>query len=490
MKKTKLSIIDLKILKEECGVVAAFSFSKENIVLDVYNALISLQHRGQDSVGIASFDGKEIKSIKNLGLVNQAITKTDLEEIVGYLALGHVRYPTIGAGGVQDAQPFLAKSKIGTIALAHNGNISNYGFSKDQLEKKKVTFCSTCDAELILNQLVEGINKKGDIFKAIEELMEVLDGGYSVCAITSKGQLIVFRDPNAIRPLCWGKTKNKIMFASESVALDINSIPLKGDIKAGEVLLITEEKIEQRILPKKTSKKHCIFEYIYFSRPDSIQEGRLIYNIRYELGRRLAKANPTKADIVVPVPDTSRPAAQGYSEESKIPMVEGLMKNRYVGRTFIMPGSKRKEAVRLKLNPVKELINGKDIILIDDSIVRGTTAGQIVSLLKESGANKVHFRVASPPIIGPCFYGIDLPNFEQLIANKKTVEEIRKFIGADSLAYLSIDDLVQSIGLKKEDLCLGCLTAIYPTPYAQKLAQIIKNKNPKEDLRIWEEKIV
>ncbi|MCX8163209.1 MAG: amidophosphoribosyltransferase [Candidatus Micrarchaeota archaeon] len=490
MDKKRLRVVDLKFLKEECGVVAAYSFKKKDVSLLIYNALIALQHRGQDSAGIASFDGKNINVIKNVGLVSEAIKKSELLEVEGYISLGHVRYPTIGAGGVQDAQPFLGSSKFGKIALAHNGNISNYGLSRDILEKKKIKFCSTCDAELILNNLILNLNNSKDIFVAIKNLMAELDGAYSVCAILDNGSLIVFRDPNAIRPLCWGADSQTIMFASESVALDINSIPLKGNVEAGQVIVIHKNKIEKKIVAPKTSSKHCAFEFIYFSRPDSIQEERLVYEVRYNLGKKLAQKEKIKADVVVPVPDTSRPAAQGYSEQLNIPIVEGLIKNRYIGRTFIMPATKRKEAVRLKLNPIKKLIEGKEIVLIDDSIVRGNTAGSIVSLLKEGGAKKVHFRVACPPIVAPCFYGIDLPNFDDLIAHKKSIEQIRQAIGADSLVYLTIDELVDCIGLPKEKLCLGCLSGVYPTIYSQKLAEIIKQKNPKEDLRIWEEKII
>jgi len=478
-------------LKEECGVVAVYSLEKEDVAFNIYTSLIALQHRGQDSAGIAVFDGKKINCVKNLGLVSEAIKKEDLEELKGYMGIGHVRYPTIGAGGIADAQPFVAQSSIGQIALAHNGNISNYGIRRKMLEEKGVGFCSSCDAELILNHFISCLkNSNNDIYQSLEKLMQELDGAYSTCAISSKGKLIVFRDPNAIRPLCWGENSKLIMFASESVALDVNSVPLKGDVNPGEVVVVENNKIEKKIVAKKTSNKNCIFEYVYFSRPDSIQNNKLIYNIRYEMGRRLAMRYPTKADIIVPVPDTSRIAAQGYSDYSKIPIVEGLMKNRYIGRTFIMPNKKRALAVSLKLNAVRPLIENKELIVIDDSIVRGTTAGPIISLLKKNGAKKIHFRVACPPIIAPCFYGVDLPTYEELIASKKSVEEIRKEIGADSLAYLTIEDLIASIGKKEQELCLGCLTGKYPTAHGQKLADLIKTRKRKEDLRIWEEKIV
>jgi len=483
--------VDSYSLREECGVVGAFSRSKKDVSRKIYRALTALQHRGQDSCGMATFNGKNIILHRDLGLVTEVFKRHDMQKLEGHLSIGHVRYPTIGAGGPQDAQPFLLKSHQGEIALAHNGNIANYGAMRDSLEKHGYKFSSTCDADLILAEFVECLKLKKNYFDAISLLMDELDGSYSVCAITQKGELIVFRDPNAIRPLCWGDDGDTILFASESPALDINKIPLKGDILPGEALIITSDKIEKKIVVKKISNRHCIFEYVYFSRPDSIEQGKLVYNVRMEAGRRLAHAAPAKADIVVAVPDTSRPAAQGYSEESGIPLVEGLIKNRYVGRTFIMPSQKdRMEAVRLKLNVIRDLVRGKDVVLIDDSVVRGTTSGPIITLLKDAGAKKIHMRIACPPVISPCFYGVDLPTFNELVAANKTVEQIRAHIRADSLAFLSIEDLVGSIGIDKKKLCLGCLTGVYPTKIGAKLAKLIKNKGTPDSIRIWEEKIL
>ena len=478
-------------LREECGVVAAVSLQGKDVSQALYRALIALQHRGQDSAGMAVLNNKKITLQRDLGLVADVFSKKDLEKLQGPLGVAHVRYPTIGAGGPQDAQPFLQKSKIGTIALAHNGNIANYGNVRERLEKLGHKFSSTCDADLILAQFVQGLEENQDVFGSISTLMDTLDGSYSVCSITSNNELIVFRDPNAIRPLCWGKNGEMLMFASESVALDINNIPLCGDVAPGEALIITKKGAEKKIIPKKTAKRHCAFEYVYFSRPDSVQEGRTIYEARILMGKLLAKASPAKADIVVPVPDTSRPAALGFSKESGIELVEGLMKNRYIGRTFIMPSQKeRMEAVRLKLNPLRHAIKGKRVVLIDDSIVRGTTAGPIVSLLKNAGAKEVHLRVACPPVISPCFYGVDLPTFDELIASKQSIEMIRQKCGADSLAYLSIEDLVKSIGIEKKNLCLGCLNGEYPTAFGGKLAALMKKKGKTDDVRIWEEKII
>lgn len=478
-------------LREECGVVAAISRSKKDVSQKIYRALTALQHRGQDSAGMASFSGKSITLHRGLGLVTEVFKRPDLARLEGYLCVGHVRYPTIGAGGPQDAQPFLQKFGGLQIALAHNGNIANYGLRREALEKKGFTLSSTCDADLILAEFINALNQKQDYFEAISISMDELDGSYSVCAITQKGELIVFRDPNAIRPLCWGDDGDTIMFASESPALDINKIPLKGDVSPGEALIITIDNIQKKTVAKKTSRRHCIFEFVYFSRPDSMQQGTLVYDARLEAGRRLAKTAPADADIVVAVPDTSRPAAHGFSLESGIPLAEGLMKNRYMGRTFIMPSQKdRLEAVRLKLNAVKQIVEGKNIVLIDDSIVRGTTCGPIIKLLREAGAKKIHLRIACPPVISPCFYGVDLPTFKELIAANKSVEQIKNAVGADSLAYLSIDDLVASTGLEKHNVCLGCLNGDYPTQIGAKLAKLIKSKGSNEDIRIWEEKVL
>ncbi len=478
-------------LHEECGVVGAFSFKDEDVAPLLYRALIALQHRGQDSAGMATFDGKRIKNHRELGLVASVFDEKTVGKLAGHAGIGHVRYPTIGAGGKEDAQPFAFKQPFGGIALAHNGNIANYGTLRRLLEEKGLKFCSTCDSYLILEVFVRQLQAHGlDIFKASAGLMKELDGSYSVCAVTAKNQLIVMRDPHAIRPLCWGKTDDVIMFASESVALDINQIPLCGDIAPGEVLIIGREGIRKKSVMAE-QPRHCIFEYVYFSRPDSVEEGKLVYEVRAELGRRLARSAPAQADIVVPVPDTSRPAAEGYSQVSGIPLVEGLIKNRYVGRTFIMPSQpKRLEAVRLKLNAVRGLVGGKRIVLIDDSIVRGTTSGPIVKLLRNAGAKEVHLRIACPPVVSPCFYGVDLPTFTELIAANKSVEEIRAVSGADSLAYVSIDDLVGAIGKNRADLCMGCLNGDYPTELGNRIAKMMKTRGAHEGVRIWEEKVL
>ncbi len=484
---------DDSALHEECGVVGCYSFKKGGDVAPLlYRALIALQHRGQDSAGMATFNGKKITNHRQLGLVSDVFDPDVLAKLAGPAGIAHVRYPTIGAGGPEDAQPFCVSFPLRGIALAHNGNIANYGTLRSLIEGQGHQLTSTCDADLILALFVQHLQKaKLDIFAGTASLMKDLDGSYSVCAITGGGNLVIFRDPKAIRPLCWGQTKDVIMFASESTALDINDIPLAGDIEPGACLVISSAGVQKKIVAPGKGRAHCMFEYVYFSRPDSVEEGRLVYDVRMELGRRLAKAAPVSADIVVPVPDTSRPAAEGYSQVAGIPLVEGLIKNRYIGRTFIMPNQEaRRNAVKLKLNAVKSLVAGKRIVLIDDSIVRGTTSGPIVKLLRDAGAKEIHLRIACPPVISPCFYGVDLPTFKELAAANYPIEKIREMTGADSLVYLTVPDLVASIGKPRKDLCLGCVSGEYPTPVGVKIAEMMKKKGFKDDVRVWEEKVI
>jgi amidophosphoribosyltransferase len=475
--------------REYCGVLGIYSFSGSEVATDIYMGLMNLQHRGQDSAGAAVSDGKEIRSVRGLGMVSDVLTQDSLGRLAGFAGIGHVRYPTIGAGGVEDSQPFVVKAGGKAFALAHNGNLSNYGRVKKKMMDEGYKFCSTCDAELILAAFAREYEQSADIFQACASLMKKIDGAYSVVLVSDAGELVAFRDPHAIRPLCWGRNSDKIVFASESVALDIIGCSLSGDLAPGEVVVVSKEGVKRKVVAA-GQPRHCIFEYVYFSRPDSKMEGRWIYEVRYKLGQSLARAAPVKADFVVPVPDTARSAAAGYSEVSGIPVAEGLIKNRYIGRTFIMPSQqKRTDAVKLKLNAVRHVVEGKRIVLIDDSIVRGTTMGPIVKLIRDAGAKEIHLRITCPPVIGPCFYGIDLPTYKELIAANKSVEEIRKIVGADSLAYQSVEDLVSAIGMPRQSLCLGCLTEDYPTPFGQEISKKIKlsEAKGKEGIRIWEE---
>ncbi|VVB99475.1 Glutamine--fructose-6-phosphate aminotransferase [isomerizing] [uncultured archaeon] len=477
-------------LRDHCGAFGIYSFSGEAVAHDIYYSLMNLQHRGQDSAGAAVADGKKISLIRKLGLVSEIFTEKAIRELPGFAGIGHVRYPTIGAGGAEDAQPFVEETKGRTFAIAHNGNIAAYGRIRKSMEAKGRKFSSTCDVELILAVFVEEYNKTQDYFAAAEGMMKRLDGGYSVVLVTDNGDLIALRDPQAIRPLCWGQNDEMFVFSSESVALDIIECELKGDLAPGEIVVVNKDGVKRKIASIASTPRHCMFEYVYFARPDSKMEGRWIDEVRGKLGESLARAAPVQADIIVPVPDTARSACVGYSRVSGIPVVEGLIKNRYIGRTFIMNSQKkRREAVKLKLNAVRHILQGKRVILVDDSIVRGTTAGPIVKLVRDAGAKEVHLRITCPPITGPCFYGVDIPSYTELIASKKSVEEIRRQTGADSLSYLSIDDLVSALGMKREHLCMGCLNGDYPTPFGKEISKKMREAGTKEGVRIWEEEV-
>jgi len=474
-------------LREYCGAFGIYSFSEKPVAQDLFMGLMNLQHRGQDSAGAATSDGKNICLAKGLGLVADVLNEKSVATLSGHLGVAHVRYPTIGAGGAEDAQPMVAKANGKQFAIVHNGNIANYGRARKAMEKGGARFCSGCDVELLLLAFIEAYNNKPDYFEAAAEMMKKVDGGYSVVLITDDGDLIALRDPQAIRPLCWGRTDDAIVFASESVALDIINCPLSGDLLPGEVVVVNKDGVKRKVVAGKAAR-HCMFEYVYFSRPDSKIDGKWVYEVRSKLGEYLAKASPVAADVVVAVPDTARSAAEGYSRASGIPVAEGLIKNRYIARTFIMPSQKKREqAVRLKLNAVRHIVEGKRVILIDDSIVRGTTSGPIVKLVRAAGAKEIHLRITCPPIIGPCFYGIDLPNYDNLIAVKKTVEEIRKAVGADTLAYQTTEDLVRALGMKKSELCLGCISEDYPTEFGQEISRRLKQEGGKEGVRSWEE---
>jgi len=475
--------------REYCGAFGIYSFSKKQVAHDIYLGLMNLQHRGQDSAGAAVSDGKKLSLVRGLGFVPQVLDTRAVSSLGGHLGIGHVRYPTIGAGGVEDSQPFVAEAAGRSFALAHNGNLSNYGAVRSEMEKLGCAFSSSCDAELILRVFVDEYKKKPDYFFAAAGTMARLDGAYSVVLISDDGTLVAFRDPQAIRPLCFGRDGERLVFASESVALDIIRCKLQGDLQPGEVFLVGETGVQRRMVAGEGKPRHCMFEYVYFSRPDSRIEGKWVYEVRHKLGAALARRSPVEADVVVAVPDTARSAVEGYSKQSGIPVEEGLIKNRYIGRTFIMASQqKREDAVRLKLNAVRHVLEGRRVVLIDDSIVRGTTVGPILKLVREAGAKEIHLRITCPPVIGPCFYGIDLPNYRSLIAAQKSVEEIRKFVGADSLVFQSVEDLVEAIGMPQEKLCLGCVNEDYPTSVGREIAKRVKESSAKGGLRVWEEK--
>ena len=447
--------------REECGVVGIYSKLGKNVTPLLHRALYALQHRGQDAAGFALYSEERIVERKGIGLVESVFKKEDLE-LEGTIGVGHTRYPTIGGCAEGDVQPTVYDG----IAIAHNGHIASYPDVKKELEKDGYTFHSTVDSEPMANYL----HRDKDIKIAVEKIMKNFEGSFSDVGIYH-GKLIGFRDQREIRPLVWGENKDFIMIASETVALDVNGIEYKGDIRGGSYFVVEEGNLD-RVQVVERLPHHCMFEYVYFSRPDSVINGRSVRLVRALLGEELARESPAKVDVVVPVPDTSRTAAMAFAKASNIEYDEGLIKNRYIGRTFIMPSQeKRKNAVKLKLNPVKEVVADKSVVLIDDSIVRGTTMKEIVQLVRDAGAKEVHVRITSPPIKAPCFYGVDIPTFKELIADNKGVDQIKEFIGADSLAYLSLDGLKKAIGIP---ICDACLTGNYHTDYVKKLAGVAK----------------
>lgn len=473
------------MLKEHCGVIGAYFVESKDSAQVIYNALLSLQHRGQESFGIAGYKKGQLIVKKSLGLV----TSISNEDIAAFenvnTAIAHVRYSTTGATTIEDAQPSLAGDSDLKIALAFNGNLVNYVQLRNKLKNEGVQFKGRGDGEILANLFFVYMKKTKDVEKTIENIFNEAEGAYSATVLSSKGELFAFRDPFGFRPLNIGfDSKKNILIASETVAHDLNSFEEIEPVNPAELIYIKDGEIERKILINNASRKHCMFEFVYFSRPDSILEGRTVYEVRWRLGEELAKTYSCDADVIVPIPDSSRPAAEAISRKTGIPVVEGLIKNRYIGRTFIMPGqSNRDKLVKLKLNPVKSLIKGKKVLLIDDSLVRGTTIKKIVELVRKAGAERVYVWITCPPIISPCFYGIDIAIHGELIASRKSIDEIAKEIGADELRYQTIEGLKRAIGLG-ENICTACLTGIYPTPLAQKLSDMLKDEEVKG--RYWE----
>lgn len=442
---------------EECGIFGIYSKKGVDVAPYIYRALVALQHRGQDAAGLAVYDGKAIEARKGIGLANSMFQPEDLK-VKGKLGIGHTRYPTHGECNMCDVQPVVFRD----IAAAHNGHLANYPALKERLEADGYEFMSSVDSEAMVFML----HRKEDVEAAVKSMMGELEGAYSVSAI-AHGELVVFRDPFAIRPLVWGENDDFICFASESVALDAVGVPYLGDVKGGEIVIVGKAGMRRRRLVAE-SPRHCMFEFVYFSRPDSVIDQISVHKARDRLGEELAGECPAQADIIIPVPDTSRTAASGYARKLGIPCEEGLIKNRYIGRTFIMPDQEgRREAVRMKLNPVRELVRGKSVVLVDDSIVRGTTLKEIVGIMRSAGAKRIHLRITCPPLTAPCFYGVDMSGYKELIANKKTIGQIREYLGADSLGYVSLGGLKEAIGVP---VCTACLDEKYLTEYVQELA--------------------
>lgn len=476
-------------IKEECGVFGVYGSKNPRIAQTVYFGLFSLQHRGQESCGIAVNNDGVFKSYKDLGLVNDVFTPNIIEKLgEGNIAVGHVRYGTTGGNERSNAQPIVVNHIKGSMALAHNGNITNSYELRSQFEAKGSIFQTTSDTEVISYAIIEERLNSKTIEEAVCKAMNRIKGAYSMI-IMSPQKLIAARDKNGFRPLCYGKTANgEYIIASESCALDSVGAEFVRDIEKGEILVFGKEGIKSiKEHCGKGKQTSCVFEYVYFARPDSIIEGKNVHEARIKAGEILAKEHPVKADVVVGVPDSGLDAALGYSKASKIPYGIGFIKNKYIGRTFIYPEVKsRMDKVKIKLNPIANVVNGKRVILIDDSIVRGTTSERIVKLLRDAGATEVHMRVSAPPFINPCYYGTDIDSKENLIACKYTIEEIAKKIGADSLGYLSLDG-VKKIGYvnEKSGFCTACFDGIYPTEIPTKTD---KNRFERKINHIDEEK--
>ena len=463
-------------LKEECGVFGMYDFDGRDVASTIYYGLLALQHRGQESCGIAVSDTngpkRSVRSEKHMGLVNESFAPESIERLKGDIGVGHVRYSTAGSSTRENAQPLVLNYVKGTLGLAHNGNLINTPELRRELEYTGAIFQTTIDSEVIAYYIARERLNSASVEEAVGRAMNKIKGAYSL-VIMSPRKLIGARDPFGFRPLCIGKRDNAYILASESCALDTVGAEFVRDVLPGEVVTISPEKgIESDLshaLPREKEAR-CVFEYIYFARPDSVIDGMSVYHSRILAGKFLAMDSPVEADLVVGVPESGNCAALGYSLQSGIPYGSAFVKNAYIGRTFIKPGQKSRESsVQVKLNPIREAVEGKRIIMIDDSIVRGTTSDRIVKMLREAGAKEVHMRVSSPPFLWPCYFGTDVPAREQLIAYKHSVEEIRQIIGTDSLAYLKAErlkEIVNNLGI-----CQGCFTGKYPLD------------PPKEDIR-------
>jgi amidophosphoribosyltransferase len=447
-------------MHESCGVFGIYAPGVD-VARITFFGLYALQHRGQESAGIATADGKKVYLHTSMGLVSQVFTEDELAQLHGHIAIGHTRYSTTGSSRACNAQPILIEANSTTIALAHNGNIVNAKFLSDELSQQGYTFATTTDSEIIAN-LVMSSTERNPVDK-IRYAMRRLQGAYSLVILT-KDKLMGVRDPMGVRPLCLGTIDGGWVIASESCALGHVGAQFIREIEPGEIVVINKNGVRS-FTEESTRKALCIFEYIYFARPDSVIQGKLLYSARQAMGKILAREYPVDADLVMGVPDSATAAGIGYAVASGIPYCEGLIKNRYVGRTFIEPDQRLRDlGVKLKFNPLAETIVGKKLIVVDDSIVRGTTTPKVVAMLKRAGAKEVHLRICSPPIRHPCFFGVDMATRWELIAAQKTIPEIREAIGADSLGYISIEGLIESVGLPKDMFCLACFTGDYPIP--------------------------
>jgi amidophosphoribosyltransferase len=465
-------------LHESCGVFGVYS-PKEDVARLTFFALFALQHRGQESAGIATADGKTIRVFTGMGRVSNVFNEDSLKNLTGHMAIGHNRYSTAGSSRVANAQPIVVGNDTSTIAIAHNGNVVNAMHLYEELIGHGYSFRGSTDSEVVANLILSSPGKNW--VEKIRYAMRRLQGAYSLVILTPQ-ELYAVRDPFGVRPLCLGTVDTSWAVASESCALDHIGAEFVREIEPDEIVLINENGV-QSYPGDSTKRGTCIFEYIYFARPDSVINGRLLYPARQAMGAGLAREYPVDADIVMGIPDSATAAGTGYARESGIPVVEGLIKNRYVGRTFIEPDQRMRDlGVKLKFNPLPQVLDGERLVVVDDSIVRGTTTPSVVKLLRKAGAKEVHMRICAPPIRYPCFFGVDMATRRELIAAQKSIPEICEFIGADSLGYLSIDGLLKAVALPREIFCLACFTGEYPIPVQLEMDKLalenIPNKQP------------
>jgi amidophosphoribosyltransferase len=465
----------LENLREACGVFGVYA-PDEDVARVTFFGLYALQHRGQESAGIATTDGNGIKVRKDMGLVSQVFQEEDLSHLRGFAAAGHTRYSTTGSSRVENAQPFLVNGPNGTIALGHNGNIINADLLRAELEAEGRVFQTSTDSEVIAHLAATAPGR--DWGERMNYVMRRARGAFCLTVLTEDG-VIAARDPLGIRPLSLAEIDGGYCFASETCAFDHLGARFIRDVQPGETIVFDGEgvhsfKLNEEAVPEGAREAFCVFEFVYFSRPDSYLRGERVYPVRTNLGAQLAREHPVDADIVIGVPDSSTAAAVGFARESGIPYAEALVKNRYVGRTFIMPDQRiRDQGAHLKYNALREVLEGQRVVVVDDSIVRATTTRRVIAMLREAGAKELHMRVTMPPITHPCFFGIDMGRRWELIAAKETVEGIRQDIGADSLGYLTTEGLVSAIGQPADSFCMACFTGDYPLPVPQELDKLI-----------------
>jgi amidophosphoribosyltransferase len=454
--------------REECGVFAIYGHPEAANL--TYLGLYALQHRGQESAGISSWDGRDMHTYKAMGHVADVFTPNSLSQLPGEMAIGHTRYSTSGDTAIRNAQPFSVACNKGRIAIAHNGNITNAAELRDELEQEGSIFQASSDTEVILHLVAR--SRERTLPGALREALLQIDGAFSLVFL-AQNCVIVARDPHGFRPLAMGQLelsdgRHAYVFASETCAFDLIDAEYMGEVEPGEMIIVGPHGVTRELFAPRSPRSQCVFEHVYFSRPDSMVFGRSVQESREAMGRALAREHPVPADLIVPVPDSGVPAALGYSAESGIPFGHGLIRNHYVGRTFIEPSQAIRDfGVKLKLNPIRHMLEGKRVVLVDDSLVRGTTSRKLVRMVRNAGAKEVHLRISCPPTVSPCYYGVDTPSKKELIAANHSVEEIQRYVQADSLGYLSLDSLSGAVADKQNQFCYACYTGDYPTQLVQ-----------------------